>query len=362
MPYSVGFIGTGPDPEEKISGESFAQAYSHAPGYAALDECEIVACADLVPENAVAFADRFGIDDDRIYEDHAAMLTAVEPDVVSVCTPIPTHADLTLDCIRAGVDAVHCEKPMAVAYGDARLVAQEAWRRGVQLSYHHQRRFGEPFRRARALIDDGEIGPLRRLECSGAPIYETGIHFVDLCHYLAGETPVEWVVGAVDYREENVRYGLHSENQALAQWAYEDGVHGLAATGHADAVGAAVRAEGTEGTIEVGGGGPTALRVRRGDGWEPLDVDGESVHGPGFDERAIADLIDALGTDREPETGARRALAATETIVAAYESARRRGRVDLPLTVEDNPLVGMVESGALDPAPVDAGNDPESGG
>ena len=79
MPCSVGFIGTGPDPEEKISGESFAQAYSHAPGYAALDECEIVACADLVPENAAAFADRFGIDDDRIYEDHAVSIAAWSP-------------------------------------------------------------------------------------------------------------------------------------------------------------------------------------------------------------------------------------------------------------------------------------------
>jgi len=353
--YTVGFIGTGPDPEEKISGESFAQAYSHAPGYAALESCEITACADLVPENAAAFADRFGIDDDRVYEDHAAMLAEVAPDVVSVCTPIPTHADLVLDAVRAGVDAVHCEKPMAATYGDARLMAQEAWRRDVQLSFHHQRRFGEPFRRARELIDDGAIGDLDRVECSGAPIYETGIHFVDLCHYLAGETPVEWVIGAVDYREENVRYGLHSENQALAQWAYEDGVTGLAATGYGDLVGAAVRAEGTAGTIEVGGDGDTALRVRRGAGWEALDVDGESVHGPGFDERAIADLIDALGTDREPETSARRALSAAETIMAAYESARRRGRVELPLTVEDNPLVGMVESGALAPGSENGG-------
>lgn len=40
-------------------------------------------------------------------------------------------------------------------------------------------------------------------------------------------------------------------------------------------------------------------------------------------------------------------------IFATYQSARKRGRVSLPLGIEDNPLEAMIESGALDPAPVD---------
>ena len=75
------------------------------------------------------------------------------------------------------------------------------------------------------------------------------------------------------------------------------------------------------------------------------------MHGPGFHERAIADLIDALRTGREPELSARRALNATEIIFGIYESSRRRGRVDLPLTVQDHPLATMVEAGDLRPAP-----------
>ena len=40
-------------------------------------------------------------------------------------------------------------------------------------------------------------------------------------------------------------------------------------------------------------------------------------------------------------------LRATELIFATYESSRRRGRVDLPLAVEDSPFLSMVESGVM---------------
>jgi predicted dehydrogenase len=116
---------------------------------------------------------------------------------------------------------------------------------------------------------------------------------------------------------------------------------------------------GTKGTIEVGvhpatEGEPAGplLRIRRdGSDWESIDTGRETLHGPGYIDRAIADAIDALRTGREPELSARRALNATEIIFAAYESSRRRARVDLPLEIDDHPLVAMVESGQLRPAP-----------
>ena len=111
--YRVAFIGTGPNPDEPDWGNSAAMAYRHAAGYRKLVQCEIVACADLVHEHAQAFADEFDIDHNHIYEDYAQMLTHAEPDVVSVCTPVPTHADIVVDCARDGdLQAVHCEKPM----------------------------------------------------------------------------------------------------------------------------------------------------------------------------------------------------------------------------------------------------------
>lgn len=45
----------------------------------------------------------------------------------------------------------------------------------------------------------------------------------------------------------------------------------------------------------------------------------------------------------EPELSSRKALRANELIFATYESSRRHGRVELPLTIEDNPLDELVK-------------------
>ena len=91
------------------------------------------------------------------------------------------------------------------------------------------------------------------------------------------------------------------------------------------------------------------LRYRRwGDAdWTVVDTHGASIHGPGFIDRAMADVIDCLESGRKCQLDASNALIATEIIFGAYESSRRRGRVDFPLDIDDNPLTAMVDSGDL---------------
>jgi hypothetical protein len=105
--------------------------------------------------------------------------------------------------------------------------------------------------------------------------------------------------------------------------------------------------------------GPTPGLVRAGVG-KVLErvpgVDARRVQPTTFVERAIEEAVDALHEGREPVISGRRVLPATELPFAAWESVRRRGRVDLPLEIDDNPLEAMVESGDLTPVPRD---DPE---
>jgi len=347
----IGFIGTG-SKNKRPDGMGYAMAYQHATAYKALDNCEFVACADISKENGEAFAAHNGVP--HVYLTHTEMLAKEKLDIVSICVWPKLHAQMTIDCALAGVRAIHCEKPMADTWGAARLMAQECERRGVQLTFNHQRRFGKPFRMARELLKNGEIGDLLRLEGACGDIYDYGTHYIDMFGFYNDDTPAKWVMGQIDYHTERFVFGATVENQAICYWEYQNGVFGLMATGiGARGIEAHNRLIGTDGMIEVGAPDNVHLRIKRkaSAGWEVIDTEGEHLHGPHYIERAIADGVDALETGREPELSARRALNATEIIFACYESSRRRGRIELPLTISDNPLVSMVENGDLKPEP-----------
>lgn len=355
MTYRVAVVGTGPGRNVDISGKSHAFGYEHADAYHAREDCELVACADIVGEYAERFAEEFDVPPDGIYEDHETMLARMELDVVSVCTPIPTHAPIVTDCAEAGVMAVHCEKPMARTWGEARSMVAACEERGVQLTFGHQRRFGDPFRRTKQLLDDGVVGELERIEISWGNFFDNGTHTLDLAAMFNDESPAEWVIGQVDYSKEHVRYGVPTADHAFVSWQYENGVHGIAATGDDvplsggpfDFYDCWHRLVGTEGVIELGRFEGPSLRYRRdGEGWTTIEVEDE------FDGRvdlAIDDVVRALSSGGETELRAEHALNTTEILFAGHESSRRRGRVDLPLEIDDHPLESLIEAGEIEP-------------
>jgi len=365
MTYSVGIIGTGnPDRSDR-----YAMAYRHARGYERLDDCDLVGCADVDRGNAEAFADAFGLPEDRVYEDHGRLLAGAAPDVVSVCTPTRTHADIVIDCAGAdAVDAVHCEKPMAATWGECREMVAACDGTDTQLTFNHQRRFAAPYREAKSLLDDGRIGDLGRIEIGGDDLYDYGTHLFDICGYVTDQTPVDRVIAQIDCRDPDVLYGVPRESEALARWRYESGVDGLASTGADGMVGCQLRLVGDEGTIEVGaeGGPPLRIRVDGGD-WERVDtgLDGiwrpqphpvdrvlsrvpflpdRAFSDPTYVDRAIEAVVNALREGSEPGIGGANALQTTEIVFACWESARRGGPVDLPLGIDDNPLEAMIEA------------------
>ncbi|MFC7008676.1 Gfo/Idh/MocA family protein [Halalkalicoccus salilacus] len=350
-------------------------AYRHARGYRRLDDCMLIGCADIVRENAERFADEFDID--HVYEDYEEMVRQTQPDIVSVCVPPKVHAEIVTGCAESGaVNAIHCEKPMATTWADCKRMVEVCEERDVKLTIDHQRRFGTPYRKAKKLLDGGAIGELRRFEWSEDNIFDAGTHLFDLCGYYNDQTPPEWVLAGIDYREENVWFGAHNENQAFAQWKYENDVYGCASTGPGSPfVGCYLRIIGDDGVIELGAENGPPLRIKRdGSDWKTVDTDNETIYGrktgianaaiekiaerlptpvedtlrhPSNYEKAIADVVRAVREDDESMISGENVLQSTELVFASWESARRRGRVDLPLDIDDNPLESMVEDGKL---------------
>ncbi|MBI2300964.1 MAG: gfo/Idh/MocA family oxidoreductase, partial [Armatimonadetes bacterium] len=180
-----------------------------------------------------------------------------------------------------------------------------------------------------------------------------------LSFFLGDGVPAKWVLAQVDYRTENLVFGAHCENQQVMIFEYANGVFGFVysgAPGGGKPLGVINRLVFDQGIVDVGfGHGPKdAVRyLKLGDSdWRYPDTDGHGIHGPDFIERAIADVVDCLRTGRKCMLDSSNALVATELIFGAYESSRRRGRVDFPLDpAVGNPLAEMVASGELTVAP-----------
>jgi predicted dehydrogenase len=376
MTYDVAIVGTGPDPDQPDT-DGFAMGYRHASAYDRLDDCRLAACVDIVRPNAEAFAEQWDLADDVVYEDAGEMLDEVRPDVVSITVPPFAHADVVTECAESdSVEAIHCEKPMAKTWDDAKRMAAVCEKADVQLTFNHQRRFGRPFRRAKELLEDGTVGSLERVEVGGPNLYDFGTHLFDLCGFYTDQSPPEWVLCGVDYSEENVQFGAHNENNAIAQWRYENGVSGLASTGDYSLLPAQIRLVGSEGEIDVCVEDGAPLRYRNGStkGWKEVDTGLDRHHGPQpslpraaalkvveylpvvsadrfrpptYVDRAIEEVIEALSEGRTSELSAENALQSTELIFGAWESARRRERVDLPLDSDGNALEEMVDAGEV---------------
>ncbi|SQD03470.1 oxidoreductase, NADH-binding [Escherichia coli] len=107
----------------------------HASYYCTRNDLELVAVCDSRLSQAQALADKYG--NASVWDDPQAMLLAVKPDVVSVCSPNRFHYEHTLMALEAGCH-VMCEKTARhdarTGAGNVRYRAQTGQGAGLRLS------------------------------------------------------------------------------------------------------------------------------------------------------------------------------------------------------------------------------------
>ncbi len=336
--YRVGIIGCGrPWKSEGASG--FGMSHFHARGYVDSPHSEIVALSDLELAHAEAFQERHG--GDALYTDYHEMLANEHLDMVSICTWPHLHSEMVIAAAEAGVRAIHCEKPMAPTWAEAKQMARVCEERGVQLTFNHQRRFGPEFRQARELLRSGAIGDLVRLEGSCGNLFDWGTHWFDMFFFYNEENRVNWVLGQVETSGGRSIFGIQVEGQAVSQFQFENGVIGILTTSMVEGWPLSTRIVGTDGFIDVTlHSDPLRVWARGSGRWETVALEGENSL-----EATVAlgviDAVESLKHDREPELSSRKGIKATELIFATYESARRGGRIDLPLDADDSPILAI---------------------
>ena len=136
---------------------------THAGAIAADPDCELMAGCDLDGERRRLFAERWGC---PVYGDAEAMLTNHRPALVHIATHPDSHAEYCALAAAYGVRVAVCEKPLADTLRAARRIAALHESGKIRIIANHERRYQADYIRAKALLDEGRLGPLRSVKAA----------------------------------------------------------------------------------------------------------------------------------------------------------------------------------------------------
>lgn len=340
----------------------------HMPALAKVEGVEMVAFCDLIIERAMEAKEMFGTQDAQVYVDYREMLAEVELDVVHVCTPNDTHAELSIAAMEAD-SHVMCEKPMAKTAAEAREMIEVSKRTGKKLTIGYQNRFRQDSKFLHTIASNGELGDIyfakahavRRRAVptwgvfldeeaqGGGPLIDIGTHALDLTLWMMNNYKPKYVVGNT--------YRKLAENRNAAnafgpwnpdEFTVEDSAFGFVVMEN----GATIFLESSWAlnTLDVKEAKTTLMGSKGGADMEGgLRINGEE-HGTLFDKKIVlnpggvdffegADTdpelleaqswIDAIRNDTEPVVKPEEALVVTEILEAIYKSAETGAPVHL---------------------------------
>ena len=185
----------------------------HMPSLKMLDNVEMVAFCDIIPERAQEAAEKYGTPDAKVFSNYQELLK-LDLDVVHVLTPNSSHAPITIDALESGKH-VMCEKPMAMNTEEAKSMLEAARRTGMKLTIGYQNRFRADSLYLKKCCENGDLGhvyyaralAIRRRAVptwgvfldeekqGGGPLIDIGTHALDLTLWCMDNYEPAMVVG-----------------------------------------------------------------------------------------------------------------------------------------------------------------------
>lgn len=333
----------------------------HLPALAKLEQVDIVALCDIEEEKASKAAKEYGAEGAKVYTDYRELLEDKTIDVVHVCTPNDSHAEISIAALESGKH-VMCEKPMAKTAEEARQMVEAAKRTGKKLTIGYQNRFRADSMYLKQFCEDGGLGEiyyakahaLRRRAVptwgvfldeekqGGGPLIDIGTHALDLTLWMMNNYKPKTVLGTVYHK-----LG-HRENAANAfgpwdpkQFTVEDSAFGFITMEDGSSI--MLESSWALNTLNVGEALTSLHGTEAGaDMWDGLRINGESygrlyvnkietdIGGVAFYEgqqesegdRETRMWIESVIHDTEPLVLPEQAYVVTQILEAIYESAK----------------------------------------
>ncbi|MBM7694532.1 putative dehydrogenase [Peribacillus deserti] len=191
----------------------------HLPSLKKLESVELAAFCDIDEERAFKARDAFGNGHSKVYSNYLELLNDPAIDVVHVCTPNDSHAEITIAALEAGKH-VMCEKPMAKTSAEARQMLKAAKRTGKKLSIGYQNRYRQDSQFLHKYCEDGGLGEIyfakahairRRAvptwgvfldeeKQGGGPLIDIGTHALDLTLWMMNNYKPKAVLGTTFHK------------------------------------------------------------------------------------------------------------------------------------------------------------------
>lgn len=312
-------------------------ATAHVNAYAATPGVRVVAVADPVVAKAERLASGVGAtalsDVDELFD--------TDLDIVSVCTPSPTHAPLAVRALRADRHVL-CEKPIARTLDEARDIVEAGRSAPGLLMIGHVCRFEPDHRRAKDIVEAGHLGEVQMMSHSmttsvpgwseagwlpdiaqsGGPMVDLSVHSFDFLSWISNSEPIrlhavgaDSAAGPGTYALVTVRYASGAMGLVEASWAHPAS-HGFKVS---------TEMIGTDGRLhwhydEIAGG---VLNLAEG-----ASVTFEPLSDRGF-RAEVRSFVDAVRAGGPPPVSAAQGFNALRTALAAVEALSTGAVIDM---------------------------------
>ncbi|WP_127584587.1 Gfo/Idh/MocA family protein [Paenibacillus koleovorans] len=334
----------------------------HLPSLAKQPQVDIVAFCDQSQRSAETAAEKFGAAGRQVYTDYRELLKDESIDVIHVCTPNDSHAEISIAALEAGKH-VMCEKPMAKTAADARRMLETSKRTGKKLTIGYNVRFRADSQQLYKLCRNGDLGEIYYAKAhairrravptwgvfldeekqGGGPLVDIGTHALDLTLWVMDNYKPKVVLGTSYHKlsqRENAANAFGSwdpkkftvEDSAFGMVVMENGATIILESSWAlntlDVIDGRCTLHGTEGGADMRDG----LRVNGehlGRLYETkIDLNADSVplaFGDTAEKATDKEMrlwVDAILNEKDPVVRPEQALVVSEILEAIYESSR----------------------------------------
>jgi len=177
---------------------------THAKAYLVHSQTKLIAVADKDEQRAKDFSLRW--DSPSFYTDIGKMLAEESPDIVSICTPTKSHADLLAMCLDfPSVKAVWLEKPLTFDIDRGAKIVRAYSQKNKILAVNYQRRWNPEMHRIKVAIKNRELGRIQKVVVYYSKgIENNGSHAIDLLLDWFGDiTGIQVLSCLADFSEDD---------------------------------------------------------------------------------------------------------------------------------------------------------------